>query len=302
MNKNNYTNYEIIGLDELAITNDDIFVRVPCTNLGVNARLVVDDTHQAMLIKDGVLMETLSGGDYPIFDKSVGLFRTEKVGSFRVDVIFISKTAKLRTFWGTRDRADYTDPLTGLPVKVGASGEFEVRVENARKFYMEVIGADKHFTVGDLKERLQGRLIGVMESAFGNLVKEKNISFCRLGEHKTEIADAIFPILKKLFSEEYGLELTSFILSRVVISEEERENIERELDRLAYSEKVQNGELLEVASTRFCIECGEELKEGAKFCSNCGVRVEEKKICEDCGSENVLGAKFCRYCGKKFED
>lgn len=59
-------------------------------------------------------------------------------------------------------------------------------------------------------------------------------------------------------------------------------------------------------SESVCSKCNTPLKSGAKFCRNCGTRVDpsmaepqpaKAKLCV-CGAKIVEGAKFCRECGK----
>lgn len=49
-----------------------------------------------------------------------------------------------------------------------------------------------------------------------------------------------------------------------------------------------------------CIKCGAELREGAKFCNECGAS-QEKAKCSNCQAELAPGAKFCAECGTKTE-
>jgi membrane protease subunit (stomatin/prohibitin family) len=49
-----------------------------------------------------------------------------------------------------------------------------------------------------------------------------------------------------------------------------------------------------------CVKCGAELREGAKFCSECGSS-QEKQKCTGCQQELAPGAKFCPDCGAKVE-
>ena len=49
-----------------------------------------------------------------------------------------------------------------------------------------------------------------------------------------------------------------------------------------------------------CVKCGAGLREGAKFCSECGSS-QEKAKCGNCQAELAPGAKFCPECGTKTE-
>ncbi len=46
-----------------------------------------------------------------------------------------------------------------------------------------------------------------------------------------------------------------------------------------------------------CNYCNTELKQGAKFCPNCGREVSEFDVCISCGQQIKVGAKFCPHCG-----
>src|SRR5215213_1257718 len=59
------------------------------------------------------------------------------------------------------------------------------------------------------------------------------------------------------------------------------------------------GGKMEVAKVP-CVKCGAELREGAKFCSECGSS-QEKQKCANCQAELAPGAKFCPECGTKSE-
>jgi uncharacterized membrane protein YvbJ len=45
-----------------------------------------------------------------------------------------------------------------------------------------------------------------------------------------------------------------------------------------------------------CPQCKHENREEAKFCDECGSRLEA--VCPSCGQANRLGAKFCDTCGE----
>jgi ribosomal protein L40E len=49
-----------------------------------------------------------------------------------------------------------------------------------------------------------------------------------------------------------------------------------------------------------CVKCNAQLREGAKFCNECGAK-QEKMKCNSCQAELAPGAKFCAECGTKTE-
>lgn len=56
------------------------------------------------------------------------------------------------------------------------------------------------------------------------------------------------------------------------------------------------GEKIEQVASSVCPSCGEPIIPGAKFCLNCGQKLGAN-VCPNCGKEIVPGAKFCLECG-----
>ncbi|PWM73586.1 MAG: hypothetical protein DBX59_04580 [Bacillota bacterium] len=46
-----------------------------------------------------------------------------------------------------------------------------------------------------------------------------------------------------------------------------------------------------------CKYCRTENIEGAVFCSQCGTRIDGKKVCKSCGKLNAETNVYCNYCG-----
>ena len=53
------------------------------------------------------------------------------------------------------------------------------------------------------------------------------------------------------------------------------------------------------AKGQTCTKCGANISANAKFCPECGNKVEKAKFCTNCGANVLAGAKFCPECGNK---
>lgn len=51
--------------------------------------------------------------------------------------------------------------------------------------------------------------------------------------------------------------------------------------------------------TKACANCGHAMPVSAKFCPECGTKVDAKVFCTNCGAETSPKAKFCSECGTK---
>lgn len=49
----------------------------------------------------------------------------------------------------------------------------------------------------------------------------------------------------------------------------------------------------------FCMNCGNQIEDDAKFCGYCGAPTEQKKICPSCGREIGEQMIYCSFCGTK---
>ncbi len=246
---------KIFGLKELELTNDDLFVRKPITGNFDDVKVIIDETHVAIVLQNGIALETYRPGMYSI-DNKKSAFSKSIDETLRLELFYISKTAKIRVLWGTPSLFDIHDPNTDVPAKMGASGEMEIRVLNPRQFYIELVGANKKFTVEDLKERLKGLILARIEPTVNDFIESERVSLDRLGEEKMSIANKIKKDLAHELGLNYGLEVSNFIVSNINVVEKYKDKV---------SIKQQEAK---------CPRCGSLLTPGSKFCNNCGARVQ----------------------------
>lgn len=299
-------------------TNAVLFERVAATEMEANTRIIVPDTHNAILIKDGQMMNTLGSGNHPVFETRDG---KKTGGSMRVEIIWLSKTAKLKALWGTTSKFSFRDEVTGLSYSVGACGEYEVQIGNPRKAYLELIAMENAFTIENLHDRLLGRLLGKVRPAIGRTVEEKGIGYDRITDpvYISEIENAILPELREMFEGDYGLRLFSFTISNMAVSAEDKQRIEEarnalhnrqaeeEREARLRRERIEDEERVaarEWERERYLRDKDSEDREKEyEVSKTVGWRTESGKaagrFCSNCGTAYAVGARFCGGCGKE---
>lgn len=321
------TGFRVIELEK---GNENLMYRIKATNLPKDTMIVVPETHSAILIKDGRLMDTLNGGKYPLFDAK----SEKKSESISVEIIYLSKTVKLSANWGTKVQFQYRDAELDLPVHVGARGEFEVQISNPRKAYLELIGMDTEFVLDKLRDRLAVRMLSKVEPVISKVMIEKNLSFDRIGLYKEEITQAVFEKLIPMFEDEYGLKIFSFTFEDIFADvndikalEEERQRRKTEKKQEEKEEKLKQEEKekdsLDWERTKFLLELRRSdyekylavckvvgwkpeprtvvLNGNGKFCRNCGTPYEAgARFCPECGAAVGVSIKICPKCGKEY--
>ena len=255
--------------------NDKLFCRVAIDVLSPKISLIVPETHNAILIKDGQMLQTLSSGKYSLADFVD--FKADSESQF--EVLFMSKTAKLKLLWGTAQKLVLFDEGTNETYHVGFSGDFEVQIGDPRKCYLYLVGTNEGLSAGDLQE---------MELVVLDYIKEHHVPFNQLSVHKKEMAEKILISLSHKLQSEYGIAVFSFTISNIMFDSDDYVR----LSALNKNEK---------SKSAFCPNCGAEVSEKAKFCSNCGKALSGEKVCPNCGEENPASAKFCQTCGQKLE-
>ena len=314
--------------------NSQLFWRVAGDICNPKAEIIIPETHNAIYVKDGVMQNLLDAGRHPIFDVKKGLFGTKKVGAVSVDVVFMSKTCKLKVLWGTRTPISGRDFMTQIPVEIKANGEFEVQISNPRQFYLELVGSDKSFTVDALRERLIVRMLSYIEPEIASFMQRENISYIDIAANKRKLADNILPAISKLFSEDYGLKVFSFTIADIMIGDEEKAKIEDELkarrveekekkdakevaaelerladkewDREVYLKKLDqedHDKYLEVLKILGWSSDAANRKGKGQFCPNCGAPINATmKFCNNCGKPLAgAGKRICPKCGRENE-
>ena len=221
----------------------------PMTDFVTGSTLIVHESQEAIFFRNGEALDSFGPGRYTletgILPRMNQLYRLPVQGQpFHAEVYFVNLTTQMGIKWGTPSKIGLFDPATGLHVELGASGSFNLRVSDARRLLIKLVGTtggliqSDLFQSGNASASVQVGGIAVTASASvnagyfrtmiatkvkGNLakiIKANRINVLELDEHVDSISlslrDAINPELA-----EYGLEMPEFYIANIVMPEDD---------------------------------------------------------------------------------
>ena len=127
--------------------DNNVFIwKHPIEDFNYGSQLIVHESQEAVFFRDGQALDLFGPGRYTLETQQLPLLEkvyrlpTDTEGTFHSEVYFINKTVQMAIKWGTPEKVRFIDPLTGTPLQLGASGEMNIQVGNARKLLVKLVG------------------------------------------------------------------------------------------------------------------------------------------------------------------
>ena len=131
--------------------------------LGNWTQLVVQESQEAILFRDGQALDLFGPGRYVLSTDNIPLLRrlinlpTGGETPFKAHVWFVNKLNILDVKWGTLSPLLLRDPEYQIPIPVRAYGQFGVRIRDSRKFLLKLVGTRTQLTRDELVDNLTDR-------------------------------------------------------------------------------------------------------------------------------------------------
>ena len=261
----------------------------------------------------------------------------------RAEVVFVN-TKEFLVRWGTKNAINI--PAPGMPggMPIRSFGTFSVKVDDYLVLIDKIAGIKKTFTVEDIRERAlavldqllmkwivrEGKnMFNLQANAFDiarGIRMDLDMEMIKIGLTVTDLTISSFNYpeqIQKMIEKNASYEMVGNVDKYQKISvidsleKNQGSNIGSTLQAgmgisiglemakqmtKSYTENTPST----AASQKLCKKCYEPLTPNAKFCSNCGEKVEDeaqavpkKQFCSECGAKLEDGAKFCSECGNK---
>ena len=211
--------------------NETLVWKHPIEDFNLGSQLIVHESQEAIFFRDGQALDLFGPGRYtletqqlPILEKLYQL-PTDTQGTFHSEVYYVNLATQMGIKWGTDSKVRLFDPMTGMHIELGASGEFNIRVVNSRKLLLKLVG-----TTGELKqEQLLGgngkglfrsMVMTQVKSYLAAAIRENAINILEIDERLMELSEALRDRINPRLAE-YGLEMPEFFVSRVVTPDDD---------------------------------------------------------------------------------
>ena len=189
---------------------DDLVWKFPYNNITTGARLVVNESQQALFVKGGVVCDligagthTLSAGNLPILGKIVNLPFGGRT-PFVAEVWYFNMTAKRGLKFGTPAPIEILDPLYHVYIPVRSFGQFGMRVTDPSLLYTELVGTQHLTTTDYIVENFRSTIVRSLTDVVGTVLQAERISVVQLAGNLGRMSRAVQESLNAEV-ERYGL-------------------------------------------------------------------------------------------------
>lgn len=213
-------------VDVLKFNSDaSIFAwKYPNTELSTWTQLIVNESQEAILLKNGQITDVFGPGHYklttdniPVLQKLINIPFGKK-SPFSAEVWFINKAFALDIKWGTTTPIQVQDPKYGVFVPLRAFGQFGLQIEDSRKFLVKLVGTMPFFNTKTLTDYFKGLYITRVKDRLSSCLVSSKISILEINSHLDDISSALSKQLQEEFAE-FGINVHSFYINDINVPE-----------------------------------------------------------------------------------
>lgn len=197
--------------------------KYPHNNLSTATQLIVQESQEAFLFSKGQLMGKFGPGKHTLHTENLPILRSlygipfGGKNPFTAEVWYVNRVQVFNIKWDmgnvTIHDVDYD---TMLPIT--AEGVYGLKIADAERFLINVVGAKNDYTEHDLTEQFRGEFTTKAKSAIVGFMADNRIGFKRVAASLDRLSDYLLESMRP-FWRNLGLELTRFYVSDISVDE-----------------------------------------------------------------------------------
>lgn len=212
--------------------NSTFIWKHPCEDFNSLTQLIVHESQEAIFFMNGQALDLFGPGRHTLETQNIpqiGKFLNRTTGGetpFHCEVYFINKTVQMAVKWGTDSKVRFLEPTYGVPLEIGASGEMNLMVSDARKLLIKLVGTMNGIAWDDrsggftksLAASFRPLISTAVKTNLSNCIKANNIDILEVDESLGLLSNVLKTSIIPGF-EEYGLTIPEFYVTTVVLPE-----------------------------------------------------------------------------------
>ncbi len=225
---------EAISVIKYEGSNDVLAHKHEKEDFTIGSQLIVHETQEALFFRDGKVFDQFKAGRHTLVTNNIPKVRdymklgTGGVNVFHCEVYFINMITQMGIRWGTDSKVRLFDPASGLHVEIGASGNFNMRVTDASKLVLKLVGTTEGLVqsdvTGDGKSYGTGMfralIINKVKANLARIIKEQNLNILEIDAYLDVLSANLMTDINTTL-EEYGLTMPEFYVTSIVTPDDD---------------------------------------------------------------------------------
>ena len=190
-------------------------------DFNTGAQLIVHESQEAIFFMNGQALDLFGPGRHTLETQNIPLvskFFNKPKGDetpFHCEIYFINKTEQMSIKWGTDSQVQYMEPTYKFPLKIGASGEMSLRIEDSRKLLVKVVGTENSLTQTGLMQMFRAFLMARVKPYLAKTMQSSEFGIFEVDSHMGELSEVLHKQLVPDFID-YGVSLERFFVTTIV--------------------------------------------------------------------------------------
>jgi membrane protease subunit (stomatin/prohibitin family) len=302
--------------------------KFPSEELSTWTQLIVNETQEAYVVKEGVYQGPFAAGRHTLSTENIPLIRT-LIGlpfggksPFTAEVWYVNRATNLDVRWGTPDAIQLKDPKYEIMVPVRAFGQYGIRISDAKKFLLKLVGTLPGFDVATLSEYFKGVFTTKIKTGIANAIIKNGQSVLEISTQLEVLSDMLKESLAAEM-DEYGVGLAQFNIHSINVPEDDsavitlKAALARRTEMGLLGTNYQQQRSFDVLETAAGNEgtAGGVMGAGIGMGMGMGMGVPmggafaqltpqmqattaaPQSVCPKCNAQNSSGTRFCGNCG-----
>lgn len=208
----------------------------PEENFNTTSQLIVDPTHEALLVLNGNAADLFGEGRHTLTTSNIPFLRriieipTGGKSSFPCKVYYINKVHQMDLLWGTKDAIPLEDPLYDIFLHVMIHGSLSYSIVDSRKFLLKLAGLRDSFTPEMLVSKFRGIIAKHVKDYISKIMINGKLSYFMISANLMEISDVLQEHLLEIF-DAYGIEIEFFNVEAISVPKEDYDAVSRAKER-----------------------------------------------------------------------